>query len=86
MCNAGLWQGRETTTLCRPCECLQDDARFFEPHATKQQKARAHRPGFFWHRASLDQAAGLNSFEALFLIGSAVSVATFWVSSVSSLL
>ena len=33
-----------------------------------------------------EQAAGLNSFEALFLIGSTVSVATFWVSSVSSLL
>jgi hypothetical protein len=32
-----------------------------------------------------DQAAGLNSFDALALIGSTVSVATFWVSSASSL-
>ena len=33
-----------------------------------------------------NQAAGLNSFDALALIGSTVSVATFWVNSASSLL
>ena len=59
--------------------------------AEKGQKARGHRPGFFSAQkhvtaATAYQAAGLNSFEALFLIGSTVSVATFWVSSVSSLL
>src|SRR5471030_2650068 len=32
-----------------------------------------------------DQAAGLNSFDALVLIGSTVSVATFWVNWASSL-
>jgi hypothetical protein len=47
-----------------------------------KQKARAHRPGFF---LEIDQAAGLNSFEALALIGSTVSVATFWVNSASCL-
>ena len=34
---------------------------------------------------SADQAAGLNSFDALALIGSTVSVATFWLNSASSL-
>jgi len=33
----------------------------------------------------VSQAAGLNSFDALALIGSTVSVATFWVNSASSL-
>src|SRR5665647_1747311 len=32
-----------------------------------------------------DQAAGLNSFDALALIGSTVSVATFWLNSASCL-
>jgi hypothetical protein len=51
----------------------------------QKQKARAHRPGFSDAKARLDQAAGLNSFEALALIGSTVSVATFWLNSASSL-
>ena len=67
----------------------------------KKQKARADRPGFFLERErgphirrfyrfagkeDVPQAAGLNSFDALALIGSTVSVATFWVNSASSLL
>src|SRR3984957_2845466 len=62
------------------CRTMPD---FLSRTPPNSKKARAHRPGFFWHRTRLDQAAGLNSFEALFLIGSAVSVATFLVSSVS---
>src|ERR1700761_1037032 len=37
-------------------------------------------------RSASYQAAGLKIFEALVLIGSALSVATFWASSASSLL
>ena len=60
-----------------------DDIAFAFRH---KQKPRAHRPGFFGQATPLDQAAaGLNSFDALALIGSAVSLATFWVSSASSL-
>ena len=36
-------------------------------------------------RKMLDQAADLNTFDALALIGSTVSVATFWLNSASSL-
>ena len=51
---------------------------------------RNKKPGLSAARAFLDEgpgsyAAGLNSFEALFLIGSTVSFATFWDSSASSL-
>jgi hypothetical protein len=51
----------------------------------QKQKARAHRPGFSEAKMRPDQAAGLNSFDALALIGSTVSVATFWLNSASSL-
>src|SRR5258706_6742196 len=43
----------------------------------QKQKARALRPGFSDAKTLLDQAAGLNSFEALALIGSTGSVAAF---------
>jgi hypothetical protein len=57
-----------------------------KPRAAKT-KARAGGPGFFGSKeCGFDQAAGLNSFDALALIGSTVSVAIFWVSSASSLL
>ena len=50
-------------------------------------KSPGSLPGLFLEReALLDQAAGLNSFDASALIGSAASVATFWASSASSLL
>jgi hypothetical protein len=52
---------------------------------SQKQKARAHRPGFSNFETLLDQAAGLNNFEALAFIGSTVSVATFWLNSESSL-
>src|SRR5580704_10121237 len=55
------------------------------PSSRAQQKARAYGPGFFRQCERLDQAAGWNSFDALVLIGSAVSVATFLASSASSL-
>ena len=45
--------------------------------AARKQKARASRPGFFWNAKRAYQAAGLNSFDALALIGSTVSVAIF---------
>src|SRR5450755_2455581 len=58
------------------------------PRASKGGKNK--KPGlaaraFFWNETLDDQAAGLNSFDALALIGSTVSVATFWVNSASSL-
>jgi hypothetical protein len=40
----------------------------------------------FQEESTCPQAAGLNSFEALFLIGSTASLATFWDNSASSLL
>ena len=49
------------------------------------EKARA-QPGLFSDTRMIDQTADLNSFDALALIGSAVSAATFWDSSASSLL
>ena len=50
------------------------------------QKSPGHRPGLFEVRKrSRDQAAGVKTFDALALIGSAVSVAIFLVSSASSL-
>ena len=49
----------------------------------KSKKPRL-TPGLF-SGIEIDQAAGLNSFDALVLIGSTVSVATFWVNSASSL-
>src|ERR1700744_4321956 len=49
-------------------------------------KKPRHRARAFPETKDLpDQAAGLNIFEALALIGSELSVATFWVSSASSL-
>src|ERR1700722_11366057 len=50
-----------------------------------KQKARAGARAFFWGVGMGDQAAGLNSFDALALIGSTVSAATFWLNSASSL-
>ena len=52
-----------------------------------QNKKPGRRPGLLLaeRHAESDQAAGLNSFDALALIGSTVSVATFWASSASSL-
>jgi hypothetical protein len=35
------------------------------------------QPGLFWDTRMIDQTADLNSFDALALIGSAVSAATF---------
>src|SRR4051794_36480252 len=49
----------------------------------KQKSPGCSCPGFFG--VEKYQAAGLNSFDALALIGSTVSVATFWLSSASSL-
>src|ERR1700683_399149 len=43
------------------------------------------RCGRHWDAGMVDQAAGLNSFDALALIGSTVSAATFWLNSASSL-
>ncbi len=55
-----------------------DDTIILASTARRQkQKARAHRPGFSDAKTLPDQAAGLNSFDALALIGSTVSVATF---------
>src|ERR1700721_4228731 len=48
------------------CRTMPD---FLSRTPPNSKKARAHRPGFFWHRTRLDQAAGLNSFEGLVLIG-----------------
>src|SRR5260370_40318084 len=45
-----------------------------------KQKARATARAFP-RKSRLDQAAGLNSFDALVLIGSTVSVAPFWLKS-----
>src|SRR5450631_604928 len=58
-----------------------------EPAARRQKnRSPGWRPGLFWYREySPAQAAGLNSFDALALIGSAVSVAIFWLNSASSL-
>src|SRR5260370_27213938 len=47
-----------------------------------KQKARATARAFP-RKSRLDQAAGLNSFDALGLIGSTVSVATFLLHSAS---
>src|ERR1700722_7158345 len=55
----------------------------FRPPA--KTKSPGWRPGFFWDAGMVDQAAGLNSFDALALIGSTVSAATFWLNSASSL-
>ena len=59
-----------------------DEARATGPGFANQGcPPRAVRP---WS-GIVDQAAGLKIFDALDLIGSAVSVAIFWVSSPSSL-
>jgi hypothetical protein len=50
-----------------------------------KRKARARARAFRLLNLLRDQAAGVNSFDALALIGSAVSVAIFLVSSASSL-
>jgi hypothetical protein len=53
----------------------------------RQSKKPGRTAGLFLEAKRLvDQAAGLNNFDALALIGSTVSVATFWDSSASSLL
>src|SRR5688572_33341302 len=69
--------------LYGPCRAKPGAFRRFAPRL--KRKARAGRPGFFWNVKPAYQAAGLNSFDALALIGSAVSAATFWLSSASCL-
>src|ERR1700730_9089612 len=66
--------------------CFRRDNTIFIFGALSDHKAKSPggRPGFFSNRW-LDQAAGLNSFDALVLIGSTVSVATFWLNSASCL-
>jgi len=64
----------------------QGRRQYSRPNPAAKQKARANGRAFFWEaKRLLDQAAGLNNFDALALIGSTVSVATFWESSASSL-
>src|ERR1700722_12245943 len=50
-----------------------------------KRRARASGPGLATMGRPVDQAAGLEYFDAPVLIGSTVSVATFWPSSASSL-
>jgi len=76
--------GRQNTCVVL-CVRRDDTSSLFLSRTHQQQKARACRPGLFGTR-TLDHAAGLNSFDALVLIGSTVSVATFCESSASSLL
>src|SRR5665213_994882 len=58
----------------------------FEPSAQPATKSPGGAPGLFLVRGIVDQAAaGLNSFDALALIGSAVSEATRCDNSASSL-
>src|ERR1700687_706762 len=66
------------------------NARLWQGRETAISAAKTKSPGvppglFLVRETRLDQAAGLNSFDALALIGSTVSVATFWVNSASSL-
>lgn len=56
----------------------------FSRHTSKKPELAAR--AFFWNAKRTCQAAGLNSFDALVFIGSAVSAATFWLSSASCLL
>ena len=97
-CNGRLWQGREVAKFKANRSALpiaQTRALFPNASPTKD-KARAASPGFGDEyyplqlmrqsdARAVDQAAGLKIFEALALIGSAVSAAIFWVSSLSSL-
>ena len=75
-CNARLWQGRAGHHKRHRCAFI----------GIKNKKPGLAARAFLEREALLDQAAGLNSFDALALIGSAASVATFWASSASSLL
>ena len=57
-----------------------------KPHAANSKKPGLTARAFLERQdRAVDQAAGLNSFDALALIGSTVSVATFWDNSASSL-
>jgi hypothetical protein len=85
-CNAALWQGRWTP---RNGRFRSDKSSCFTGLAGKNRcvpglwrGAQNKKPGlaaraFFWSVKPAYQAAGLNSFDALALIGSAVSAATF---------
>src|SRR6266702_3871293 len=79
-----LWHGGRPHM--GPCVRRDDTIILAATLRRQKQKARAYRPGFSKDQRTLpDQAAGLNSFDALALIGSTVSVATFWLNSASSL-
>src|SRR5258707_5225939 len=58
---------------------------YLQPRALKSKKPGLTARAFRIAKTLIDQAAGLNSFEALALIGSTVSVATLWLNSASSL-